>query len=93
MTYGNMMRTLHNQIFTIFNHKSIIIIRKYKGEEFHREAVLFNNIFKTFHISPFASIDRFDLVKNHLQMEDYDPGKICGLLIKNIQDKHYGNWT
>ena len=68
-------------------------IQKYKREAFHREAVLFNNIFKTFHISPFASIDRFDLVKNHLQMEDYDPGKICGLLIKNIQNKHYGNWT
>ena len=33
------------------------------------------------------------IFKNHLQMEDYDPGKICGLLIKNIQDKHYGNWT
>ena len=49
----------------LFSTRKInLSIQKYKREAFHREAVLFNNIFKTFHISPFASIDRFDLVQS-----------------------------
>ena len=28
-----------------------------------------------------------------VQIEDYDPSKICGIIIQNVQQKHFGAWT
>ena len=59
------------KILLLSTRKINLNIRKYKREAFHREALLFNNIFKTFNISPFASIDRFDLVYSNIKLEVY----------------------
>ena len=27
-----------------------------------------------------------------LQTQNYDPKKLCGILIENVQEKHVGKW-